>query len=142
MLTGHCTSIITPYLVSFTLSVLALFPGAVRSNKLSPCLTLMHASKDILWIHNLLAELACVSFFSTPTTLFCDNQDAIQLSHDSMFYGHTKHINIHFHFIHQTVSSGHITLKYCLTSDMIANMFTKSITTTKFEKFQELLGLG
>ena len=54
--------------------------------------TLMHASKDILWIYKLLTELACVFSFSTPTTLFCDNQGAIQLSHDSMFHSCTKHI--------------------------------------------------
>jgi hypothetical protein len=40
-------------------------------------ITLMHALKDILWIHKLLTELSCVFSFLMPTTLFCDNQDAI-----------------------------------------------------------------
>jgi hypothetical protein len=105
-------------------------------------ITLMHALKDILWIHKLLTELSCIFSFSMPTTLFCDNQGAIQLSHDSTFHGHTKHIDIHFHFIQQTISSGHITPKYCPTSDMVADMFTKSLATNKFKKFQELLGLA
>jgi hypothetical protein len=98
-------------------------------------IALTHASKDILWIHKLLTELAHIISFSTPTTLFCDNQGAIQLSHDSTFHGHTKHIDVHFHFICQTVSSGHIILKYCPTSDMIADMFTKSLAVNKFERF-------
>ena len=109
-------------------------PIVTLSSTEAEYVALMHASKDILWIHKLLTELAHVSSFSTPTTLFCDNQGAIQLSHDSTFHGHT-HINIHFHFICQTIFSGHITLKYCPTFDMIADMFTKSLATTKFERF-------
>jgi hypothetical protein len=60
---------------------------------------LTHASKDIPWIYKLLTELACVFSFSTPTTLFCDNQGAIQLFHDSTLHGCTKHVDVHFHFI-------------------------------------------
>jgi hypothetical protein len=114
----------------------------ILSSTKAEYVTLMHALKDILWIHKLLTELSCVFSFLMPTTLFCDNQGAIRLSHDSTFHGHTKHIDVHFHFIQQTISSGHITLKYCPTSNMVANMFTKSLATNKFEKFQELLGLS
>ena len=102
---------------------------------------LTHSSKDILWIHKLLSEFSRVFSYSMPTTLFCDNQGAIRLSKDSTFHGRTKHIDVHFHFIRQTVSSGHITLKYCPTSDMVADIFTKSLGPTKFKKFRELLGL-
>lgn len=102
---------------------------------------LTHSSKDILWIHKFLSELSSIFSFNLPTTLFCDNQGAIRLSKDSTFHARTKHIDIHFHFIRQTVSSGNVSLKYCPTSDMIANIFTKSLTHVKFIKFQDLLGL-
>ena len=103
---------------------------------------LTHSSKDILWIHKILSEFSHIFDFSIPTTLFCDNQGAIRLSKDSTFHARTKHIDIHFHFIQQTISSGHITLKYCPTNEMIADIFTKSLPHIKFQKFRNLLGLA
>jgi hypothetical protein len=102
---------------------------------------LTHSSKDIIWIHKLLTEFSSIFLFTVPTTLYCDNQGAIRLSKDSTFHGRTKHINIHFHFIRQTVSHGHITLEYCPTADMIADAFTKPLARVKFETFRSLLGL-
>lgn len=74
---------------------------------------LTHTSKDIIWIHKLLTEFSFIFSFTSPTTLYCDNQGAVHLSKDPMFHGRMKHIDVHFHFIHQTVSQGHITLLYC-----------------------------
>ena len=102
---------------------------------------LTHSSKDIIWIHKILAEFSSIFPSSLPTTLFCDNQGAIRLSKDSTFHGRTKHIDVHFHFIRQTVSQGHLNLIYCPTDDMIADTFTKPLARFKFEKFRSLLGV-
>lgn len=103
---------------------------------------LTHSSKDILWIHKILSEFSLVFNFSIPTVLHCDNQGAIRLSKDSTFHGRTKHIDVHFHFIRQTVSSGQIILKYCPTNEMVADIFTKSLPHPKFQRFRDLLGLS
>jgi hypothetical protein len=103
---------------------------------------LTHASKDIIWIQKLLKDFSSIFSYSLPTTLHCDNQGAIRLSKDSTFHGRTKHIDVHFHFIRQTVSQGHITLLYCPTDDMIADTFTKPLARFKFEKFRNLLGIS
>ena len=116
-------------------------PIITLSSTESEYVALTHSSKDILWIHKFLSELSSIFSFDLPTTLFCDNQGAIRLSKDSTFHARTKHIDVHFHFIRQTISSGNITLKYCPTSDMIADIFTKSLAHVKFIKFRELLGL-
>ena len=103
---------------------------------------LTHASKDIIWIQKLLKDFASIFPYSLPTILNCDNQGAIRLSKDSTFHSRTKHIDVHFHFIRQTVSQGHITLPYCPTDDMIADTFTKPLARFKFEKFRNLLGVS
>ena len=93
--------------------------GAVSwSSKKQPIITLSsteakyvaltHSAKDIIWIHKLLTELSLVFNFTVLTTLFCDNQGVVWLSKDLTFHRCTKHIDIHFHSIHQTVSQGHI----------------------------------
>jgi hypothetical protein len=74
-----------------------------------------------------ITEISSVFSFTVPTTLYCDNQGAIRLSKDSTFHGRTKHIDVHFHFIRQTVTSGHIVLRYWSTNDMIGDIFTKSL---------------
>ena len=102
---------------------------------------LTHSSKEIIWFHKLLTNFSSIFKFHLPTTLYCNNQGAIHLSKDSTFHGRTKHIDVHFHFIRQTVSHNHITLNYCPTDDMIADTFTKSLARFKFEKFRRLLGV-
>ena len=99
---------------------------------------LTHAAKDNLWIHKLLTFLHTLSL---PTVLYCDNQGAICLSKDATFHGHTKHIDIHFHFIRQTITSGNIRLTYILTEDMTVDIFMKSLARIKFEKFRDELNV-
>ena len=97
---------------------------------------LTHAAKDILWIHKLLKEFSFLHNLSLPTVLYCDNQGAIRLSKDATFHGHTKHIDVHFHFICQTITSGNIEIIYIPTENMTADIFTKSLARIKFEKFR------
>ena len=99
-------------------------------------IALTHAAKDILWIHKVLKEFSFLHDLSLPTTLYCNNQGAIHLSKDATFHGRTKHINVHFHFIRQTVSSGNIELLYIPTGKMVADIFTKSLACVKFEQFR------
>jgi hypothetical protein len=102
---------------------------------------LTHAAKDILWIHKLLKEVTFLHSLSLPTILYCDNQGAIRLSKDATFHGRTKHIDVHFHFIRQTITSGNIELVYIPTEDMTADIFTKSLARVKFEKFRDELNV-
>jgi hypothetical protein len=108
-------------------------PIVTLSSTEAEYVVLTHASKDSLWIHKLLTELSSIFSFTLPTTLFCDNQGAIHLSKDATFHGHTKHIDVHFHFICQTITTGHVILQYCPTDDMIGDIFTKSLAQIKFE---------
>jgi hypothetical protein len=117
-------------------------PIVTLSSTESEYVALTHSSKDIIWIRKLLFEFSSIiSISSDVSSLFCDNQGAIRLSSDSTFHARTKHIDVHFHFIRQTVSQGHLILHYIPTHDMIADIFTKSLSFNKFTKFRSLLGL-
>ena len=102
---------------------------------------LTHAVKDIIWIHKLLKDLSFLHSLSLPTTFYCDNQGAIRLSTNATFHGRTKHIDVHFHFIRQTISSGHISLVYVPTGGMTADIFTKALDRVKFERFRTNLNV-
>jgi len=116
-------------------------PIVTLSSTESEYVALTHAAKDTLWIHKLLKEFTFLHDLSLPTVLYCDNQDAIRLSKDATFHGRTKHIDVHFHFIHQTIFSGNVELIYIPTKNMTADIFTKALARVKFEKFWDDLNV-
>ena len=67
----------------------------------------------------------------TATTIFEDNQSAIAMTKNPQFHGRAKHIAIKYHFIREQVQNGTIKLKYCPTSQMLADiLFTKGLFCT------------
>ena len=153
-ITGYSDSDWVSQIHHHTISGFAFFIGmgvVSWSSKKQPIVTLSstkaeyvalkHSSKDIIWIHKLLFKFSTIFPTTLPTTLYCDNQGVIHLSKDSTFHGRTKHIDVPFHFICQTISQGHIAFLYCPTNNMIVDTFTKPLAHFKFEKFHQLLGV-
>ena len=93
----------------------------------------MYAAKEALWLHSLITQL----FGITPnaTTLFSDNQSAIVLMKAHQYHAHTKHIDIQFHFICWVVEDGKLHLIYCPTEEMVADILTKALLSTKVKHF-------
>ena len=97
------------------------------------------ACRELLWLRALSSELN-VSFDSS-TILHCDNQSAIKVAKNGLLHARTKHIDIRYHFIHETLLNGHLDLVYCPTSEMIADVFMKALPRPKLLYFTNLLGL-
>jgi hypothetical protein len=70
-------------------------------------------------------------FFNAPitgtTTIGKDNQGAIAYSQNSLASEKTKHIGPKWRFLKDHVEHGTIRLRYLLSNQMVANMFTKPI---------------
>ena len=75
------------------------------------------------------------------TPMLCDNQGVIKLAKDPISHEHTKHVEVHCHFIKQLVEDGSIGLQYCPTEDRTSNILTKALGPEKYVKFQDKLGL-
>jgi len=58
-----------------------------------------------------------------------------------VFHGRIKHIDIHFHFIHELVEKEEIILKFCNTNELVADLFTKALPYQKNVYFRSLLGV-
>lgn len=62
---------------------------------------LASTAADLYWIRQLLRGLQI--FGNHPPLLWSDNKSAIQLAHNPVFHGRTKHIKVDFHFIREKV---------------------------------------
>ncbi|GBE85559.1 hypothetical protein SCP_0800760 [Sparassis crispa] len=100
---------------------------------------LTHASKEALWLRSFIIEL--FGNPEVPIPLRSDNQSAIALSKDDRFHARTKHIDIRFHFIHYAIADGKISLSYCPTEDMTADILTKALPSMKSKHFASSMGL-
>jgi len=74
--------------------------------------------KEIIWLHWLLADIG-VSL-SHLISMYCDNQNSIQIAHNSVFYEQTKHIEIDCHLTRHHLKHGIITLPFIPSSLQIA----------------------
>ena len=94
--------------------------------------------KEAIWLQKFFNEL----FGNNQVIeMHSDNQGAIALSKDDRFHQRTKHINIRYHFIRQHIENGNITLVYCPTENMTADILTKALPSMKQKHFASSLGL-
>ncbi|RAN68450.1 hypothetical protein B5P42_31440, partial [Bacillus sp. SRB_331] len=56
-----------------------------------------------------------------------DDQGAIFLENNRSSKSRTKHIDVRHHFIREKVEEGRIMVKYCPTSEMVADILTKPL---------------
>jgi hypothetical protein len=99
----------------------------------------MHGMKEALWLRSLILEV--FGKLGDATTMFSDNQSAITLTHNHQYHACTKHIDVHYHWICWVIEQGSIQLIYCPTNDMVANVLTKALPSTKVKHFATSLGL-
>ena len=76
------------------------------------------------------------------TLILCDNQGAIALAKNPVHHVRTKHIEVQHHFVREKVEKGTITLEYCPTEDMLADVMTKAFARDRHERLMRATGIG
>ena len=77
----------------------------------------------------------------TKVKIFEDNSGAINIANYGNFTKNSKHIEIHYHYVHESVKENEIVLIKIDSNDNIADIFTKALCKDKFEKFRKLLNI-
>lgn len=88
------------------------------------------ASSQAVWMRRILTDLHLVQ--EHPTTIYCDNNSTISMTKNPVFHARTKHIEIRHHYIRDLVQDGQVELQFCPTSEQIADIFTKALSTASF----------
>ena len=82
-----------------------------------------------IWLKRLLKDLQVDVF--DPTMIYCDNLNSIQLAKNIVFYARTKHIEVHYHFVHERVLSGEVERQFVPKDRQNADIFTKPLGLDK-----------
>ena len=109
--------------------------SVAKSSAEAEYIALSFATQEAIWLRRLLFDFGYGT--ESSTTIFEDNQGAIQLTRNPKFHNRTKHIDICYHFVREKVASKEICVAYCPTQDMLADIMTKGLTRVTFEKFRD-----
>lgn len=93
---------------------------------------------EITWTVRLLEELGISDL--RHVTLHCDNQSALNISHNPVLHDHTKHIVIDYHFTQEKVMEGILQLTYLPTTSQLADVFSKILPSGHFRHLLYKLG--
>jgi len=97
------------------------------------------ACRESEWIRILLSELG----FSVtkPTIVYCDNTSVVAIAKNPGNHNGTKHIDIRHLYIRELVERNRVSVTYCWTENMIADILTKAVPTKLFTKLRHLIGV-
>ena len=78
---------------------------------------------------------------SVPVKIFEDNTGAINIANYGNFTKNSKHIEIHYDYVHESVKEKNIEIIKIDSNDNVADIFTKALCKDKFEEFRRLLNI-
>ena len=102
-------------------------------------MSLCGATQEAVWLRQLLSDFKFSQ--EEPKVIKEDNQGTILIVRNPVSHSRTKHIEIKYHYVRETILDGYVTLEYCSTEQMIADLLTKPLTRDQFETLQNLIGL-
>ena len=89
------------------------------------------AVQEVLWLRGLIAELGLNSV-SGSSIVYGDNQSAIAVSKKGVKSNRTKHVDVKYHFITETIEDGKIKLVWVPSAQQQADIFTKALAPPVF----------
>jgi transposase InsO family protein len=95
------------------------------------------AIQEVLWMRGLMKELGLN--MQTGSIVHGDNQSTITISKNGVKSERTKHVDVKYHFVTETIDRGEVQLKWVPTAEQQADIFTKALPAPAFEVFRKQL---
>ena len=80
---------------------------------------------EVVWLKRILKDLD-VSI-NDPILLYCDNLNSFHLAQNPVFHAQTKHIEVQYHFIQESVLGGDVNLQHINTNLQTTDIFMKAL---------------
>jgi hypothetical protein len=130
------------YIFMFGGGPISWYSGKQKSTSVSTAgaeyIALGSCVREGMYLQQLFAEIG--TQFS-PLVIMEDNQAALAMAKNPVYHSKQKHIDVQWHFIRDESEKGTITLKYCPTKEMVADVLTKPIPRPAFVKMIQFMGL-
>jgi hypothetical protein len=91
----------------------------------------------LYWLRMLVKDVQ-LPILSRPI-IWCDNIGALALASNPVYHGRTKHIEVDVHFIWEKVANKDVNLKFISIVDLVADIFTKGLSSTHFNFLKDRL---
>ncbi|MCO5584182.1 hypothetical protein L7F22_038105 [Adiantum nelumboides] len=114
-------------------------PTVATSSSEAEYRALFTAAVECVWLRRLMADLGVGQ--DTANTIYTDSQSALAVARNPIFHARTKHIEVHYHYVMERLSTGKINLAYVPTLNNLADLFTKALSHEKLESFCKALCL-
>ena len=88
------------------------------------------AIQEVLWLRGLMEELGLHT--QTGSIVYGDNQSTIAVSQNGVKGERTKHVDVKYHFVTESVECGVISLRWVPTTQQQADIFTKALAAPVF----------
>jgi hypothetical protein len=102
-------------------------------------IALTEAVKESMFLHALWKDVESPKIAQQVPMMFEDNQGTIALTKNPIIQQRTKHIDIRYHFIRDTIASKRILLAYVPTEAMLADPLTKPLPKDLLQRFVPIL---
>jgi hypothetical protein len=100
---------------------------------------LFEATKESIWIRQLISELKFPMKY--PMVIYEDNQPGLAFLQDVGVSAKSRHIRLRYYFLRDESTYGYVRFEFCPTTEMVADVLTKSLAREKFDLFRRGLGL-
>ena len=119
---------------------------AATSSNHAELLAIHEASRECIWLRSVIQHIreSCglSSISNSPTVLFEDNSACIKQLKEGYIKGdRTKHILPKFFYTHELQENGDIDVQQVRSCDNLADILTKSLPTSTFEKLRSNIGM-
>ena len=94
-----------------------------------------------LWLQNFITGLRILSGIKRPLKLYCDNKSAVLYSNNNRSSSKSRHIDVKFLIVKETIQSGHIFIEHIGTNFMITDPLAKGLTSKVFHKHTAYMGV-
>ena len=84
---------------------------------------------EISWLRSLFRDL---HISLTASIIWCDNISSISFAFNPIFYSIMKHLEIDYHYICDKVVHRELHVRYIHTTDQVADIFTKGLSSARF----------
>ncbi len=88
--------------------------------------------KQLVHLENMFRFLGFLC--SRPYPVYTDSQASLSIASNRQRMGEIRHIQIRYHLVRGMVINGDVILHFCVTEDMIADLFTKTLSGGTYDR--------